>query len=92
LVEGVKGEVGQAGVLEVADAILGAGALTVPDFQTRIDQPRVLLAKQVIEMVPQSHYASGSVVGDTRRRSDGGVGMAKLPAIRRRRAPGSRCI
>ena len=31
-------QVGQAGVIEVADAILGAGALTVPDFQTR-DRP-----------------------------------------------------
>jgi hypothetical protein len=52
----------------------------------------VLVAKQVIELVPQSHYASGSVVGDTRRRSDGGVGMTKLPAIRRRGAPDSRYI
>jgi hypothetical protein len=38
LVEFVKGQVGQAGVLEIADVILGAGALTVPDFQTR-DRP-----------------------------------------------------
>jgi hypothetical protein len=33
LVESVKGQVGQAGVFEVADAVLGSGALTMPDFQ-----------------------------------------------------------
>src|SRR6516165_9115069 len=46
----VERQVTQAGVLEAADTVLGAGALAVAHFEDRSVQPvpRVLVAKQVI--------------------------------------------
>jgi hypothetical protein len=44
----VERQVGQAGVFGAADAVLGAGAAAVPQFQVEQMPALVLVAKQVI--------------------------------------------
>ena len=76
LVEAVKGQVGQAGVFQAADAVLGSGALAVPDFQVRrADHPVVLVAKQVIRQ-PSSSVKRSCAPGWGRSRR----AMTRIPA------------